>query len=122
MPPLIPFILAVIISAVGNLLLKYGISRIGNITLSAENLFAELFKIFTSPFIIIGLSGYVFGFLIWVKVLSTTEVSRAYPALVSSTVILVLLGSTLFLKEQLSVIKIAGVILIIFGIYFLFKS
>jgi drug/metabolite transporter (DMT)-like permease len=122
MPPLIPFVLAVIISASGNLLLKFAVSKIGSVTLSKQNLTIELFKIFTNPFIIIGLAGYVLGFILWLKVLSVTEVSRAYPALVSSTIIMVLIGSTFFLKETFTIIKFLGAAFIIFGIYLLFKN
>lgn len=122
MPPLVPFITAVFISAGGNLLLKYASSRVGNITLSKENLIPELLKLFTNPLIILGLSGYVLGFIVWMKVLSTTEVSRAYPALVSSTIIMVLIGSTFFLKETFTLIKFLGAAFIIFGIYLLFKN
>jgi multidrug transporter EmrE-like cation transporter len=122
MPPLIPFVIAVTISAVGNILLKFGTSQIGGVTLKKENLIGELFKVFLNPFIFVGLSGYVLGFFVWMKVLSSADVSRAYPALVSSTIILVLLGSALFLKEQLSVIKIVGILTIIFGIYLIFKN
>ena len=122
MPALTPFLMAVFISASGNLLLKYGVSKIGSITLSRETIVQELFKIFTNPFIIVGLIGYVFGFIVWTKVLSTTEVSRAYPALVSSTIIMVLIGSAIFLRENVTLIKFVGVIFIVFGIYLLFRN
>lgn len=122
MPPLSTILIAIIISSAGNLLLKYGASRIGNLSLSKESLIPEMIKVFTEPFIVIGLSGYVLGFLIWLKVLATTEVSRAYPILVSSTIVLVLIGSAIFFKENLSFLKIIGIFVIIFGIYLLFKS
>ncbi len=118
---LIPFILAVLVSAAGNLLLKFGVSKIGHLSLAREHLVSELFKIFTNPFIVVGLIGYVFGFLMWLKVLSTTEVSRAYPALVSSTIIMVLLASSILLREQLTLIKLIGVVVIIGGIFLIFK-
>lgn len=122
MLPISTILIAILISTVGNLLLKYGASRIGNLSLSKEAFVSEMIKVFTEPFIVIGLSGYVLGFLIWLKVLATTEVSRAYPILVSSTIVLVLIGSTIFFKENLSLFKIIGIFVIIFGIYLLFKS
>ena len=118
----IAFILSIIASSVGNLILKTGMMKMGGITLSKQNLITEIFKVFTNPFILIGLFGYVFGFFLWLRVLSTTEVSRAYPVLVSTTIILVLLGSLVFFKEQLSFLKFIGVLVIIIGIFLVFKN
>ena len=122
MNTLIAFILSIIASSVGNLILKTGMMKMGGITLSKQNLITEIFKVFTNPFILIGLFGYVFGFFLWLRVLSTTEVSRAYPVLVSTTIILVLLGSLVFIKEQLSFLKFIGVLVIIIGIFLDFKN
>jgi len=122
MPPLIPFLLAILASGGGNLLLKAGMLKIGGITLSKSNLIDELFRVFTNPLIIIGLTGYVIGFVLWLRVLSTTDVSRAYPALVSSSIILVLIGSTIIFKESFSILKLIGVLVIIFGIFLVFKN
>lgn len=118
----VTLLLAIVTAAVGNLLLKGGMLRIGKLTFLGENIITEIVKIFTNPFILIGLSFYVTGFFFWLKVLSTEDLSRVYPILVSSAITAILIGSSIFFKETISFTRLVGVIVIILGIYLVFKS
>lgn len=122
MTDLITLILAIGTASSGNLLLKKASLQIGKITFVKENLFSEIFKIFTNPFIFLGLSLYVFGFILWIKLLSTQEISKVYPVLVSATITIILIGSSVFFKESLTLLRILGILVILAGIYIVFRT
>jgi multidrug transporter EmrE-like cation transporter len=76
---------------------------------------------FLSPFIIFGLALYGLSAVLWVVLLSKLDLSVAYPAL-SLGYILILLISVFFLGEQVSLARFAAVLLIMAGIFLLFRS
>ncbi|OGD86673.1 hypothetical protein A2Z23_03015 [Candidatus Curtissbacteria bacterium RBG_16_39_7] len=122
MGQLITLFLAIITAASGNLVLKYGMLRFGKMTLERSVVVPELFKLFTSPIILVGLFVYGLSFICWVKVLSTEDISRVYPIVVASTITLILLASAFFFKEVISPIRILGIVVIIIGIYLVFRT
>jgi multidrug transporter EmrE-like cation transporter len=119
---LITLFLAIITAASGNLVLKFGMLRFGKLTLEKTAIISELFKLFTSPIILIGLFLYGLSFIFWVKVLSTEELGRVYPIVVASTITLILLASVIFFKETISTARIIGILVIIIGIYLVFRT
>ena len=122
MSDFVTLILATATAASGNLLLKKAALQIGKLSFAKENLITELFKIFTNPLIFIGLSLYVFGFLFWIKTLSGQDISKVYPILVSATITIILIGSSVFFKEQLTFARILGILTILAGIYIVFRT
>ena len=109
----------IILGVAGQFLIKFGVNRLGD--LSATGLRGFLTGAFISPFIIAGLGLYAFSAVLWVILLSKLDLSVAYPAL-SLGYVLILLVSILFLGEQVSLVRFAGVFLIMVGIFFLFRS
>lgn len=122
MSDFLTLILAIGTAASGNLLLKKAALQIGKLSFTPENFISELFKIFTNPWIFIGLSFYVAGFLFWIKTISGQDLSKVYPILVSATITIILIGSSIFFKEQLSFLRILGILIILAGIYIVFKT
>lgn len=122
MSQLITLFLAVITATSGNLVLKFGMLKFGKLTLEKSAIILELFKLFTNPVVLIGLLLYGTSFIFWVKILSTEELSRVYPIVVAANITLVLLASAFFLKETISPLKVLGIIVIIVGIYLVFKT
>jgi len=112
----ITLILATLTAVAGNLSLKKGMSVLGKIDFSKETLAATSSNIFSQPFIIGGLIIYALSMFLWLKVLSTTQISKAYPILVGLSFVLVVLGSYFFFKEELSFLKILGILVIFFGV------
>jgi multidrug transporter EmrE-like cation transporter len=109
----------IILGVVGQFLIKFGVNRVGG--LEELGLVKFLMTSFLSPFILAGLALYGFSAVLWVILLSKLDLSVAYPAL-SIGYILVLLISALFLGEQISAVRFVGVLLIMAGIVFLFRS
>lgn len=113
------FILAaVVLGAVGQLTLKIGMGNIGQVDMiSLEN----LFRMFTNPVIIAGLTVYVVGTVFWLMALSKKELSYVYPFL-AITIILVMILSKFILHETMGVYRIAGIAVIICGILLVSRS
>src|SRR5579859_6282027 len=65
---------------------------------------------------------YVGAIAIWFRVLQTEPLSSAYPILTSLTFTLVSAGAVLLFHEELSVMKVAGMVLILFGVAFVSKG
>lgn len=109
----------IILGVVGQFCMKFGVNKIGG--LEELGLVKFMMTSFLSPFIILGLGLYAFSAVLWVILLSKLDLSVAYPAL-SIGYILILLVSMLFLGEQVSLVRFAGVFLVMLGIFFLFRS
>lgn len=115
-------LLATITAVAGNLSLKQGMLKVGQITLEKSSLLATLFKIFTQPFIIIGLIIYALSMILWLKVLSSVAINKAYPILVGLSFVLVALGSWIFFKENLTLLKILGMLVIFLGVLIIART
>ena len=104
-------------SALAQIMLKTGMNRqhIESITISS------LIQLFLNPFIIAGMTLYVAAMLIWLYVLKQVEVSYAYPFTALGFVLVMIIGY-FFMAEQVTPLRLAGIILIIAGIVLISKS
>jgi multidrug transporter EmrE-like cation transporter len=82
---------------------------------------AKGLNVFLRPGILGGLACYAISVVIWVAVLSESEVSFAYPFL-GLGFVLVTMASWLLLGEALTVQRLAGTVLIAFGVVVLARS
>ena len=108
---------SVIFNVTANILLKKGVINFGGISGDKSKLFLELTKAAVSPFIIIGLTLYGLSFIIWLRVLTFNDLSRAYPIFATIVFSLTTAGSMIFLKENISVMRILGIGIMLLGIY-----
>ena len=117
--PFLIIVVAVCFSVSGELLLKSGMNQIGVLTLA--NLGPTLGKILTHPRILAGFGLFGVGAFFWLSAISRVNLSWAYPML-SIGYILVLIFSTVFLKEHVSILRWSGAALICAGIFLIFRS
>jgi drug/metabolite transporter (DMT)-like permease len=113
--------IAMCLTVTGELLFKTGMNRHGELNVSLSTLIPTAIKLFTSPFV---LGGFVFvfsGALFWLAVLSRWPLSLAYP-LLSISYIIGIVASVLLLKEKVSPLQIAGVFVIILGVFLVSRS
>jgi drug/metabolite transporter (DMT)-like permease len=109
-------LLSISIAVGGQMLLKIGINRIGVFSFSSLGDFRHfLLGIIKSPLVISGLFLYVISAAIWLVVLSAVDLSFAYPFL-GFTYVLVLVLSKFILKEDVSLIRWIGTIIITIGV------
>ncbi|MBN2105765.1 EamA family transporter [bacterium] len=111
--------LAILLLTIAQTSLKYGLSQIGGFHLS--RIAADIPKVFQTPWILIGFLFYGFSSLAWMDVLSKLDFSLALP-MVSLTYVFSLIIGRFFFHETINMHRIAGVLLIICGIFFLVKS
>src|SRR3989344_789353 len=110
-------IVSVFSNLTANILLKKGVTSFGGLTGQKAKLFFELTKAATSPFVILGVVLYGFSFLIWLRILSFNDLSRAYPIFATIVFLLTTAGSAIFLNESVSLLRFAGIAIMLVGIY-----
>ena len=101
-------IFGIILTVIGQLLLKKGVDG-KHIDLS------NIHKLLLNPFVLIGFGAYSISLLLWMVVLSKLELSYAYP-LVSSNYIIITLFSKLLFKEHVSKRRWISVLTIMLGV------
>ncbi len=115
---LIYLFISIFLGAGGQVLLKYAVTRMGQVDLAWPQTINTIIHIFTNPWIITGVICFVSSMILWIKVISNMELSKAYPS-VSLSYIIVFVFSILLFNETVSSGKIVGLILVSLGVYFL---
>jgi multidrug transporter EmrE-like cation transporter len=113
-------ILSVILGAFGQILVKTGARNL-ELDFSMSHLFPSLIQIIKNIPVMSGMFLYGLSFLLWIKVLSKTELSYAYP-FVSLGYVLIMIFSFFVFKESITVYKMIGTAFIIIGVLFVARS
>lgn len=111
-------LISVFMGSAGQIILKIGANKLGDFNLSIGTFFQSIWIILKSPTIMIGLVLFGLSFLAWIKVLTKSELSQAYP-LVSLSYIIIGLVSPILFNEQLTIQKIMGMGAIVLGVFIL---
>ncbi len=108
--------LSISIAVTGQILLKIGIDRIGVNGFGSANALISLFSgIIKSPMVLTGLFLYFISAAIWLVILSTVDLSFAYP-FIGLSYVLVLILSKFILKEEVNPIRWIGAFIITAGV------
>ena len=118
---LVLLFVAILLSVTGELLLKHGVNQLGVLELRSDNLVPVFIRVFTNPFVLLGFIFLFGGSIFWLSMISRGPLSYAYPML-STSYILVLGASWLFLGEQINPVQIIGVLVIMLGVSLVFWS
>jgi multidrug transporter EmrE-like cation transporter len=110
---------AIILNVCGHLFLKAGMNKIGAI--SVDQLLVSFSKIFTTPYVILGLLSYVSSVAMYMVVLSRVDISYAYPLMMGLGYVLIVLFSWQIFAEPFSTFKWIGIVLILIGVSLLGK-
>lgn len=122
MMQILPYVLiSVLLNTVAQVLLKEGMTHIGYFSYTLDNLVPITVKVMLSPWIVGGLATYVVSVMVWLLVLARAEVSYAYP-LASLGYISTALAGYWLLHEPLTFTRIAGIAVIITGVYLMSRS
>jgi drug/metabolite transporter (DMT)-like permease len=114
-------LVSVILGAVGQLLLKKGMSSMGPLGISFDGLGGLLWKIGTNPYVVSGLFIYVLGTLFWLVALSRVELSFAYP-FASLSYLVMLAASWGLFHEDISLLRWIGTMVIVIGVLLISRS
>ncbi len=110
-------ILVVLGTAIGQIVMKSGMSQVGAIN-SAGQLFnfPTLFHIFTNPRVLLGVLLYVISLVLWLGALSTMNVSQVYP-LMSLSYVITAVFAFVFLKEGMTIFNWVGIFMVLGGCF-----
>lgn len=114
-------IFSVIMGVIGQICLKFGMMNIGRFTSNINNTVNLLIRALSSPIIIAGFLCYGVSALSWLIVLSRVELSYAYP-MVSFGYVLVVLLSWILFNENVTFLRLIGVITICLGVFLISRS
>lgn len=111
-------IIGIIFAAFGQVSWKLGMNQAGQ--LSAINL-TTLSTVLLNPYVLLGFVMYALSTIFWLIALSKKELSFVYP-FISLTYIIVLVLSSLVLKESMGFSKLVGTLIIIIGLIIIARS
>jgi drug/metabolite transporter (DMT)-like permease len=111
---LLLILVSVTLSAVAQISFKFGMSSV-----AARQ--AGLVEALFTPGVMVGLALYGLGTLLWLSVLSRTEVSQAYPFVGLGFVLTAILGHLLF-NDAIGPQRILGIFVVIGGIVLVARS
>lgn len=121
---LILFGFGLLIGLAGQLLLKKGMTHIGEVTLFSKglpNFFKTMWTMFTNKTILTGVFFFAGSTLLWVVILSGLELSYIYP-MVSLNYVLAALSSKVFFKEQVTNMRWLSIAVIMIGVILVSSS
>jgi len=114
-------LLDVALNVVGQLSLKFGMSKMGNFSLSLPTITSVFLRAAVNPYIILGVFCYGMGFLVWLIVLAKAEVSYAYPMISLGYVFTAILAYHL-LGEHVTVTRFVGILITCLGVFIIARS
>lgn len=106
----------VVLTVYGQLIVKWQVDQQGGFPASADDKLRFLGDLFTNPWVVSALVAAALAAASWMLALTRFDLSIAYP-FVSISFALVLVGSAVFFDEQITVLKTAGVMLILLGLF-----
>ena len=104
-----------LLTVAGNLMIRTGLLRAGGLSFG-PNLLAQLFALLRQPLFVVGFIFYATAMLTWFSVISTEELSTAYPILTGLTFTLVTVGAFTLFQEHISPQKLIGIGIILAGV------
>jgi multidrug transporter EmrE-like cation transporter len=111
----------VMLNAAAQLLLKAGSRAITDLSFSLANTWTLAARMALNPPILGGLALYVVSVVFWILALSRVDVSIAYPMLSIGYIVSALAGWLLF-SEALGPARVAGIAIIIVGVWLVARS
>jgi multidrug transporter EmrE-like cation transporter len=114
-------LISVLSGAIGQVMLKKGMSSMGPITLSLDQIGSILWRMGTNPFVVVGLSIYVGGTVFWLTALSRVDLSFAYPFASLSYVVMLVASWQLF-NENITPLRLLGTLVVGLGVFLISRS
>ncbi|MDR3500490.1 MAG: EamA family transporter [Parvibaculum sp.] len=111
----------VMLNAIAQLALKQGMRQIGHFEFTPAVLWDMSWRIGTNGYVIFGLACYVVSVAVWLLALSRVDVGFAYPML-SVGYIVTAIFAYYFFGEALTPIRIAGIVVIMAGVFLISRT
>ena len=118
---LLLILFGVLLNASAQILLKQGMLRVGHFAFSWHAMTPIFLKAIASPYILSGLLCYGISVVVWLLVLSRTEISLAYP-LVSIGYVITATAAYFLFHEHITPTRLAGIALIMAGVFLITRT
>ena len=112
-------LISISLAVIGQLMMKQGMMMFGKFPV--KELIIRLVPMIFQPFVFFGLVCFCISAVFWLVILSRIDLSFAYP-LVSVGYVVVALFSFFIFKENVSLIRWAGIITICLGVFLISRS
>lgn len=106
----------VLFTVYGQLIVKWQVDEQGGLPATTDDKLRFLGELFTNPWVISALAAGALAAASWMLALTRFDLSIAYP-FVSLSFVLVMIGSAIFFDEGITGLKVAGVMLILVGLF-----
>jgi multidrug transporter EmrE-like cation transporter len=113
-------LLSVSLNAAAQILMRWGMLRVGEVSLGAS-LVTALPRMIGNIFLWLAMASYGVSIITWMIVLSRVEVSFAYAFLSLGFVLVTVIGY-FFFYEHVTPIRVMGIALICAGVFFVSRS
>mgnify|MGYP003645338983 FL=1 len=111
----------VFLNAIAQLALKAGMRQIGHFEFTPSVLWDMSWRIGTNPYVVGGLTCYVVSVAFWLLALSRVDVGFAYPMLSVGYIVTAVAAYYVF-GEPLTPIRIAGIAVIMVGVFMIART
>lgn len=111
----VALVAALLLNATANLLMKFGIRRMGE-GLLADGVAQVIPRILGNYVLMIGLCCFAANVLLYLYALQKFQISVAYPIMVTAGFAIIVIVSGLYLQERLTFVQWVGVVLILVGV------
>jgi len=112
----------IIITPVGNLLLKWGMNQCGSITDTNLGVVQYYMGVLSKPQVLVGAVIYIVSALLWLAILGMMDISAAYPIFVSGAFLIVTVAAILLFQEHVNLVRILGISVVLLGIFLVSQS
>lgn len=116
---LILIIITVLLNTAGQFMMKTGINKIGMIGI--DNFLESMVKAVTSGYVIGGFLSYAVSAVLWIVILSRSDLSWAFPMVSLSYVVTALLAPY-FLNEPFTIMRFLGILVIVSGVFIVART
>ena len=110
---------SILLAVTGQLLMKKGMTMFGSFPIS--QMLQNIIPMFLNPYVFFGFACFGLSSIFWLAVLSRFEISFVYP-MVAVAYVIVALASMVLFKENVSLVRWAGIAVIILGVILQFLS
>ncbi len=103
------------LTVAGQFIVKWQVLRAGPVPLGFDQQARYIVGLLVNPWVLSAFAAAFLASITWMLAMSKLQLSHAYP-MTALTFVLVVLGSAFFFQEPLSLLKLAGLTLIVAGI------
>ena len=113
-------LIAVLTGGVAQTLMKLGTNRVGRF--GEAPALEYLLRLITNPFVLLAIMAYGFGVIFYMFMLSRLDLSYLYPMMTALGLVLATLISSFIFQEQVSLLRLGGIVVVILGIFMVGQS